>query len=288
MWSRLAMDFTHCDGQLYLTVIDCGPSRLAIWRAVETRRSEVAADVVNTLFHERGPPDEVLLDNDTSFRGAAFQSAMKWWNVRMRFRCVYRPGGNGVVERMHRTVKTSRARTGCSVMEAVGLYNLWPRDDGTGEQRRPVDFVYRYAVRTRQEVRPNRTSDEVKSKFSVGDRVWCRNPGDRCDARSRPGVVTAIVSRFVVEVDGLNRNVADLRPRKSLAEIRNFLQSCRGCRLIQTRKMRTRSTRATWKKVRTTSVTTGDLLRRKQSEDTFTKDRDQGGTFDFQPDLMNS
>ena len=31
-WSRLAIDVTHFGGVLFLTLIDCGPSRFAIWR----------------------------------------------------------------------------------------------------------------------------------------------------------------------------------------------------------------------------------------------------------------
>ena len=31
-WKRLAMDLTHHNGENFLTIIDCGPSRFAIWR----------------------------------------------------------------------------------------------------------------------------------------------------------------------------------------------------------------------------------------------------------------
>ena len=34
MWSRLAVDITHYGNQLYLTCIDCGPSRFAVWRLI--------------------------------------------------------------------------------------------------------------------------------------------------------------------------------------------------------------------------------------------------------------
>ena len=30
-WNRLAMDITHPNGENFLTIIDCGPSRFAIW-----------------------------------------------------------------------------------------------------------------------------------------------------------------------------------------------------------------------------------------------------------------
>ena len=31
-WNRLAMDITHHNSENFLTIIDCGPSRFAIWR----------------------------------------------------------------------------------------------------------------------------------------------------------------------------------------------------------------------------------------------------------------
>ena len=31
-WHRVAMDITHCNGSHFLTLIDCGPARFAIWR----------------------------------------------------------------------------------------------------------------------------------------------------------------------------------------------------------------------------------------------------------------
>ena len=30
-WNRLVMDITHHNGENFLTIIDCGPSRFAIW-----------------------------------------------------------------------------------------------------------------------------------------------------------------------------------------------------------------------------------------------------------------
>ena len=31
-WCQVAVDVTHYGGQLYLSMVDCGPSRVAIWR----------------------------------------------------------------------------------------------------------------------------------------------------------------------------------------------------------------------------------------------------------------
>ena len=35
-WFRVAVDITHFNGQLYLSMVDCGPSRVAIWRRLQT------------------------------------------------------------------------------------------------------------------------------------------------------------------------------------------------------------------------------------------------------------
>uniref|UniRef100_A0A5S6QEU8 RNase H type-1 domain-containing protein n=1 Tax=Trichuris muris TaxID=70415 RepID=A0A5S6QEU8_TRIMR len=43
---RVGMDITHCGAKPYLTLIDCGPSRFAIWRPF---RLHTSADVVETL-----------------------------------------------------------------------------------------------------------------------------------------------------------------------------------------------------------------------------------------------
>lgn len=210
VWSRLAADFTHVGGELYLTCVDCGPSRFAMWKKMSSRSSKEAADAFQRWFRERGPPAEVLVDNDTSFHGGEFMQMMRSWNVVVRFRCAYRPGGNGIAERVHRTVKEICAAKRCGVDEALWLYNVSPHKGGS----RPVDVIYTYTVRMQDEEAsvPNDAWD-VECKFNVGDLVWVRNPGSRCDVRSNPGVVTKVVSSRTYEVNGVNRNVRDLQPR---------------------------------------------------------------------------
>ena len=39
-WCQVAVDVTHFGGQLYLSMVDCGPLRVAIWRWLQTE-SEV-------------------------------------------------------------------------------------------------------------------------------------------------------------------------------------------------------------------------------------------------------
>ena len=171
----------------------------------------------------------MLADNDTAFRSRLFAAFASRWGVGLRFRAAYRPSGNSVVERNHRTVKVIAARKQCSVAEALHLYNISPRDAGS-ENSSPASGVYRYSIRDCvghsqgdvEEVPPGPVPGQVeeeakvKMKYDLGDMVWVRKPGTRCTDKSKPGVITKIVSHQVVEVDGMPWHVRDLRPRQSL------------------------------------------------------------------------
>ena len=111
-WSRLALDVTNFQGRAYLTVVDCGPSRFAVWREVASENARAVSDHMTQIFLERGPPDEVLMDNSTAFRSAQFADVCREWNVTRAFRAAYRPSGNGIAERMHCTIKGMAARSG--------------------------------------------------------------------------------------------------------------------------------------------------------------------------------
>ena len=59
-WNRLAIDVTHYRHQLYLSMVDCGPGRVAIWRKLRSENAEEIAIVPNEVFLERGPVEEIL------------------------------------------------------------------------------------------------------------------------------------------------------------------------------------------------------------------------------------
>ena len=157
VWHRLGMDITHCGGRHYLTLIDCGPSRFAIWRQLRLQTSESVIKQLEAVFYERGAPEELLTDNDTAFRTRLFADFAKRWSVRLRFRCAHVPSGNGIIERCHRTVKVIAARKDCSMAEAVYLYNLRPQDDLTSStapvnmlpspDRRRVAFIFTILIK---------------------------------------------------------------------------------------------------------------------------------------------
>uniref|UniRef100_A0A5S6QMD7 Integrase catalytic domain-containing protein n=1 Tax=Trichuris muris TaxID=70415 RepID=A0A5S6QMD7_TRIMR len=195
VWQRVSLDVTHCKRKLYVSLIDYGPSRFAVWRPLRFHASADIIEQLDAVFFERGAPEEFLADNDTAFRSQAFAEFVKRWGVWLRFRCAYAPSGNGIVERCHRTVKVIAARKNCSVNEAVYRYNLMPRDDCSVDKA-PANAVYRYS-----------------SPYSVGDRVWVKPPRARCDSKYQKGTVTGVLSNQAVEVDGTPRHVRDLSCR---------------------------------------------------------------------------
>lgn len=204
-WSRLAVDVTHFGRKRFLTLIDCGPSRFAIWREIE---SESAASIVRHLeevFRERGPPDEVLMDNGTAFRSYSVAKMCKTWNVRQRFRAAYRPAGNGIVERHHRTIKRTAARSGSDPLQAVFWYNLAAKSQDVA----PSSLVHTYSWR-HPSARVN-IEEEISTEFQVGDLVAVKPVDGRCTSRWRLGRVTGLTSVNNIEVDGVPRHVLDLR-----------------------------------------------------------------------------
>ena len=64
------MDMTHPGGRHYLTLIDCGPSRFAIWRPLSCQDAASIVRQLETVFCERGgAPVELLTDNTMTFSG---------------------------------------------------------------------------------------------------------------------------------------------------------------------------------------------------------------------------
>ena len=61
-WRRVGMDVTHLEGQHYLTLIDFGPSRFAIWMPLLYQDSASIIQQLETVFYERGAPVELLTD----------------------------------------------------------------------------------------------------------------------------------------------------------------------------------------------------------------------------------
>ena len=207
-WSRLAIDVTHLGRWSYLTLVDCGPGRFAIWRKVESENGSEIGSHLDEIFRERGPPDEVLMDNSTAFRSKCVEDVCSGWGVRRRYRAAYRPSGNGIVERHHRTIKARSVRTGADPLQVVFWYNLAAKDGLKGESA-PCSNVFRY--QWRHPLAPPVSEEESESRFQVGDRVWVKPPAGLCTSRWTEGRVTGVTSGNNVSVNGMPRHVLDLR-----------------------------------------------------------------------------
>ena len=131
--ARLALDVMHFRGRVYLTVVDCGPSRFTLWWGVASENAHEICGHMSQIFLERGPHTEVLKDNNAAFQSVQFADVCREWNVAQRFRAAYRPSGNGIAEHIHRTIKTMAARSGEGPVQMVFWYNLAAREGVNGE-----------------------------------------------------------------------------------------------------------------------------------------------------------
>ena len=172
VWYHVAIDITFVAGQPYLTLIDCGPSRVAIWSSLANETAQQVIKHLKRVFQEREPPDELLCDNGPCFKSARMQTFLSLWGVSQVFFCAYRHSGNGIIEGHHRTIKRMGARTGGAIQDMVYWYNNTPNSD----QIVPADAIYSYDARlmgepvTAQQFEGSRKSN--KSSYQAGDQVY--------------------------------------------------------------------------------------------------------------------
>ena len=211
-WQRLAIDVTHYRQIPYLSVVVCGPGRFAIWRKLKREDAQEISAELDNIFLERGPVDELLLDNSTAFRSQCLGDMLSRWNTSRVFRAAYRPEGNGIVERHHRTIKAVAERGGISPIEAVYWYNSTPRS-GQDKSSVPQHSVYKYEWRYPSVV-PSRAdiSQDHAHSIKMGEEVWVKPPDARCTSQWRKGIVTHVNSLNNISVDGMPRHVLDVRP----------------------------------------------------------------------------
>ncbi|KRX49801.1 hypothetical protein T05_11212 [Trichinella murrelli] len=201
VWQRVGMDITHVRGRPYLTLIDCRPSRFAVWRRLRVHCSANVIEQLEAVFYERGAPEELLTDNDTAFRGRIFTEFVARWGVRVRGEMPSKREGHRFEKELH------GGRGG-----VLTVYNVTPRD-GRNPWTAPANVVNAYAVRVRGVDQATEEPEEMNGRFAVGDSVWVRPPGARCVIRHHKGTITGVVSDQAVEIDGMPRHVRGLRRR---------------------------------------------------------------------------
>jgi len=144
-WQRVAIDVTYYNRRLFLSMVDCGPSRFAVWRRLQSESAEKIVVQLHSVVIERGPCEELLLDNSMAFRSASVEEVADEWGISLQFRAAYAPSSNGIVE------KPSDNQNGCgergiSPEEATFWYNVTPRKDGD-EGSVPSNVLFRYPWR---------------------------------------------------------------------------------------------------------------------------------------------
>lgn len=207
-WERLAIDVTHYRGLPYLSIVDCGPGRFAIWRQLKNEQTEQIIRELAQVFYERGPVRQVLMDNATVFRSKTFMDFLAGWKIEPFFRAAYRPSGNGIVERIHRTIKATAERGKMSPVDAVFYYNCSPRY-GQDETSVPHRSVMRYEWRL--PIVGSGKREPATARVVVGEEVWVKPPEAKCTTQWTKGVVTKVNSENNVEVDGMPRHILDVR-----------------------------------------------------------------------------
>lgn len=214
-WKRIAIDVTHYAEKKYLSIIDCGPSRFTIWRAVRDESVETLTKELDEVFSVVGPPDEVILDNYPSFTCDAFVRFQKRWNINGHYRCVNKPSGNGIGERIHRTIKKMAKRSDSSIANAVFYYNATPNSEG----KVPCELFFNRRIRFPAES-PKTTELPVRqSDYLVGDIVFVKPNPIRCVDSWKRGKITGVSNSLpTVEVDGVPRHESHVRkvPEESL------------------------------------------------------------------------
>ena len=216
-WKRLAIDVTHYKNLPYLTMVDCGPGRFAIWRALRYETANCIVQQLEEVFYERGPVDEILMDNATAFRSEEMRRFLDRWKTKPYYRATYRPSGNGIVERHHRTIKSSSEKGSMNPIEAVFWYNMSARE-GQNENTVPQRAVYKYDWR-HPCVQMKEEDEKQLSKINIGDEVWVKPPNARCTTKWNKGRVTKVCSANNIEVNDMPRHVLDIRPIRTRDEV---------------------------------------------------------------------
>ena len=62
--------------------MECGSGRVPIWMGLWSKSVEEISRVLHEIFLERGPVDEVLMDNGAAFQSQALKDVLDKWNVR--------------------------------------------------------------------------------------------------------------------------------------------------------------------------------------------------------------
>ena len=120
----------HSNGVPYLTIID-NCSSYTVARELKNESNREVVSNLREVFAELGPPTSILSDNGTVFRSRMFRTLLHEWSIIQQFSCAYRAKGNGIVERVHRTIKRASKRAGSTIADAVFWFNNTTSQSGS-------------------------------------------------------------------------------------------------------------------------------------------------------------
>ena len=193
----------HYRHEPYLTMIDCGPGRVVTWRKIRVETTKEIERVIEKVFMERGPVEEVLMDNDASFHSAVLRELCKEWGVKQYFRSTYCQSGNGIIERNHWTIKAVAERSRISPQEAVfGI--TWPQR--MAKTKHPCHKSLYLC-----------TSGNIHwPEWEEGNRgkrksQWVRKCGRNHPTLAVQGKVTEVLSQNKVVVNGVPQHMLDIQ-----------------------------------------------------------------------------
>ena len=101
VWTRVAADVTHIDGVPYLSTIDCGPSRFAYWKRLNTETAETLVKELLSVFLAIGPPGELPPRQRGGLSFPQVPGLLRLLKVKLHFRGSDEAQGNAIVERCH-------------------------------------------------------------------------------------------------------------------------------------------------------------------------------------------
>ena len=108
VWEQVAADFVGggaaLQGTVVLTLIDYA-SRFPFAVPVRSTSAKDAIQALHSIFAIFGFPKILISDNAPSFTSSEFESFMSCCGIKHQFSSAYYPQSNGVVERLHHTMK---------------------------------------------------------------------------------------------------------------------------------------------------------------------------------------
>ena len=119
VWEVIGIDTVHYQNQCFLSVVDHGPGRFAVCREISSEGEGSILNALRSVISEHGAPKSLVMDNAFVFHGKSFEQLALRFKMEIQYRAAHSPGTNGIVERNHRQIKSSAAKSNSSIHETL-------------------------------------------------------------------------------------------------------------------------------------------------------------------------